>query len=68
MAIPRGVGMTLSSDETTEISHLMAYCHATNAGLKRTVRDVQFGKYVAFLRYRHISNQVSIRSTFFIKN
>ncbi|KAL5108811.1 Elongation factor Ts mitochondrial [Taenia crassiceps] len=55
MAIPRGVGMALSA-EATEISHLMAYCHATNAGLKRTVGDVHFGKYVAFLRYRHISN------------
>ncbi|KAH9284816.1 Elongation factor Ts, mitochondrial [Echinococcus granulosus] len=57
MAIPRGVGMTLSADKTAEISHLMAYCHATNAGLKRTVRDVHFGKYVAFLRYHHISNR-----------
>ncbi|KAL5970990.1 Elongation factor Ts mitochondrial [Taenia solium] len=57
MAIPRGVGMTLSADEKTETSHLMAYCHATNAGLRRTVRDVHFGKYVAFLRYRHASNQ-----------
>ncbi|VDM35866.1 unnamed protein product [Hydatigera taeniaeformis] len=57
IAIPRGIGMILPADKVTEVSHLMAYCHATNVGRRKTAHDVHFGKYVAFLRYRHISNQ-----------
>ncbi|VDD75541.1 unnamed protein product [Mesocestoides corti] len=56
MAIPQGVGMTLSADKANEKSRLMAYCHMSTAGVKKGVRDVQFGKYVAIVRYRHINN------------
>ncbi|KAM7535257.1 hypothetical protein Aperf_G00000101789 [Anoplocephala perfoliata] len=57
MAIPRGVGITLSGDKTDEFSHLTAYCHMSNAGIKKVFREVVFGKYIAILRYRHVENQ-----------
>ncbi|VDL23709.1 unnamed protein product [Hymenolepis diminuta] len=57
MAIPRGVGMALSGDKANEFRYLTAYCHMSNTGIKKGVRDVVFGKYIAILRYRHMSNQ-----------
>lgn len=60
MAIPRGVGMILSDKEANQQSRLMAYCHMSTAGGKKRVGDVQFGKYVAIVRYRPIANVVSI--------
>lgn len=57
MAIPRGVGMTISGDKSTEQSRLTAYCHMSNAGNKAGLRNVTFGKYIAILRYRHLGNQ-----------
>ncbi|VDL97433.1 unnamed protein product [Schistocephalus solidus] len=50
MAVSRAVGMKLLPDEKT--SKIMAYCHMSTAGGKRNLRNVQFGKYVAFIRYR----------------
>ncbi|KAL7060296.1 hypothetical protein AAHC03_09764 [Spirometra sp. Aus1] len=51
MAVSRAVGMKLLPDEKT--SKIMAYCHMSTAGAtKRNLRNVQFGKYVAFIRYR----------------
>ncbi|VDO00195.1 unnamed protein product [Rodentolepis nana] len=57
MAIPRGIGMALSGDKANELSHLIAYCHMSNAGIKKGFRNVVFGKYIAVLRYRHLNNQ-----------
>ncbi len=59
MAIPRGVGMILS-ESTDEHSRLMAYCHMSTAGTKRRVGDVQFGKYVAIVRYRPVNGEVRL--------
>nr|CDS28175.1 elongation factor Ts [Hymenolepis microstoma] len=42
---PRGGGLVI------------AYCHMSNAGVKKGFSNVVFGKYIAVLRYRHINNQ-----------
>ncbi|VDN09459.1 unnamed protein product [Dibothriocephalus latus] len=50
MAVSRAVSMKLAPEEKT--SKIMAYCHMSTAGGKRNLRNVQFAKYVAFIRYR----------------